>query len=196
MRMTTTTTTQTLTRSYDGTAIPQAGTYALDPGHTSVEFVARHLMISKVRGQFTDVSGSITVADRPEDSKVEATIATASVNSGEPARDEHLRGADFFDVATYPTITFRSTAVDHVDDEHWKVTGDLTVRDVTRPVVLDVEFEGATATPFGDNRIGFSASAELDREDFGLTWNVALETGGVVVGKKVKLEFAVEAIQQ
>jgi polyisoprenoid-binding protein YceI len=192
----TTTTTDTLIRTHDGTAVPQAGTYALDPGHTSVEFVARHLMISKVRGKFTDVAGSITIADRPEDSKVEATINVASVNSGEPARDEHLRSPDFFDAATYPTITFQSTGVAHVDDEHWKVTGDLTVRDVTRPVVLDVDFEGATVTPFGDSRIGFSASTDLDREDFGLTWNVAIETGGVVVGKKVKLEFAVEAIQQ
>jgi polyisoprenoid-binding protein YceI len=192
----TATNTSTLTREYTGTVIPQPGTYALDPGHTSVEFVARHLMISKVRGKFTDVSGAVVIGETPEDSSVEATIAVASVNSGEPARDEHLRSADFFDAAAYPTISFRSTKVEHGTGEHWKVTGDLTVRDVTRPVVLDVEFEGATTTPFGDNRIGFSASTEVNREDWGLTWNVAIETGGVVVGKKVRLEFAVEAIQQ
>ncbi len=191
-----TTTTTTLTRDYDGTAIPEPGTYALDPSHTSVEFVARHLMISKVRGQFTDVSGTVTIAERPEDSSVEASIAVASVSSGEPARDDHLRSPDFFDAETYPTISFRSTAVEHVDDQHWNVTGDLTVRDVTRPVVLDLGFEGATATPFGDSRIGFSASTEVNREDWGLTWNVAIETGGVVVGKKVRLEFAVEAVKQ
>ncbi|MBA3655282.1 MAG: YceI family protein, partial [Actinobacteria bacterium] len=164
--------------------------------HTAVEFVARHLMISKVRGTFTDVSGDITIAERPEDSSVEVTIAAASVNSGESARDEHLRSPDFFDAETYPTITFRSTGVENVEDEKWKVTGDLTVRDVTRPVVLDVDFEGATVTPFGDERIGFSASTEVNREDFGLTWNVAVEAGGVVVGKKIRLEFALEAIKK
>ena len=185
-----------LIRNYNGVSVPDAGTYALDPSHTSVEFIARHLMISKVRGKFTDVAGTVTIADTPEDSAVEVSIAAASVSSGDTARDDHLRSADFFDVATYPTIGFRSTAVEHVKDEQWKVTGDLTVRDVTRPVTLDVEFEGGTETPFGDSRIGFSATAELDREDFGLTWNVAIETGGVVVGKKIKLEFAVEAVRQ
>jgi polyisoprenoid-binding protein YceI len=191
-----TTTTPQLVRDYNGTAIPEPATYALDPSHTAVEFIARHLMISKVRGGFTDVSGSLVVADRPEDSSVSVSIATASINSGESARDGHLRSADFFDAETYPTITFNSTNVEHVGGERWKVTGDLTVRVVTKPVVLDVEFEGATATPFGDERIGFSASTEVNREDWGLTWNAALETGGVVVGKKVRLEFAVEAIKQ
>ena len=186
----------TLIRSYNGTTIPAAGSYALDPSHTAVEFVARHLMISKVKGTFTDVSGNLVIAERPEDSSVEVSIAVPSINSGESARDDHLRSADFFDAATYPTISFRSTAVEHVDDERWKVTGDLTVRDVTRPVVLDVEFEGGTASPFGDSRIGFSASTEVNREDFGLTWNVALETGGVLVGKKIRLELAVEAVLQ
>jgi polyisoprenoid-binding protein YceI len=190
------TTTQQLVREYNDVAIPEPGTYAIDPSHAAVEFVARHLMISKVRGGFTDVSGTITIADRPEDSSVEVSIATASINSGEAARDGHLRSADFFDVEQYPAITFRSTGVEHAGGERWKVTGDLTVRDVTRPVVLDVEFEGATATPFGDERIGFSASTEVNREDWGLTWNAALETGGVVVGKKVRLELAVEAIKQ
>jgi polyisoprenoid-binding protein YceI len=189
-------TTTKLVRDYKGSAIPEPGTYALDPSHTSVEFVARHLMISKVRGGFTDVSGTITIAEKPEDSSVEVTIAAASVNSGENNRDNHLRSADFFDVETYPSITFKSTAVEHAGGENWKVTGDLTVLAVTRPVTLDVEFEGATATPFGDERIGFSASTELNREDWGLTWNAAIEAGGVVVSKKIRLEFAVEAIKQ
>jgi polyisoprenoid-binding protein YceI len=189
-------TTAQLVRDYEGAVIPEPGTYALDPSHTAVEFVARHLMISKVRGAFTDVSGTVNIADRPEDSSVSVSIATASINSGDKTRDGHLASADFFDVETYPTISFVSTGVAHAGGEKWNVTGDLTVRDVTRPVVLSVEFEGATATPFGDERIGFSASAEVDREDWGLTWNAALETGGVVVGKKVRLEFAVEAIRQ
>jgi polyisoprenoid-binding protein YceI len=185
-----------LTRTYNGNSIPEAGTYELDPSHTAVEFVARHLMISKVRGKFTDVRGTVTIAERPEDSHVEVSIAVASINSGDTTRDEHLRSADFFDAASYPTIGFRSTGVEHAGDETWKVTGDLTVRDVTRPVTLDVEFEGGTATPFGDSCLGFTASTEVNREDWGLTWNVALETGGVVVGKKVRLEFAVEAIRK
>lgn len=192
----TTTHTETLTRTYEDTEVPEPGTYALDASHTSVEFVARHLMISKVRGKFTDVSGSITIAARPEDSAVEATIAAASVHSGEQARDDHLRSADFFDVEKYPTIAFRSTGVEHVDGANWKVTGDLTVRDVTKPVVLDVEFEGGVNSPFGDTRIGFTASTKLNREEWGLTWNAAIEAGGVVVGKEIKLEFAVEAIRQ
>lgn len=185
-----------LIRNHNGVSVPDAGTYALDASHTSVEFIARHLMISKVRGKFTDVVGTVTIADTPEDSAVEVSIAATSVSSGDTARDDHLRSADFFDVATYPTIGFRSTAVEHVKGEQWKVTGDLTIKDVTRPVTLDVEFEGATETPFGDTRIGFSAGTEVDREDFGLTWNVAIETGGVVVGKKVRLEFEVEAVKQ
>ena len=189
------TATTELIRNYNGVTVPEPGQYALDASHTSVEFVARHLMISKVRGKFTDVTGSVVIADRPEDSSVEASIAAVSVSSGDAARDEHLRSADFFDVATYPTIGFRSTAVEHVKDDQWKVTGDLTIKDVTKPVTLDVEFEGATETPFGDSRIGFSASTEVDREAWGLTWNVAIETGGVVVGKKIRLEFAVEAVR-
>ncbi len=188
--------TNDLVRSYNGNAIPEAGSYKLDPSHSAVEFVARHLMISKVRGGFGDVSGTVSIAANPEDSSVDVSIAVASLNSGEAARDEHLRSADFFDAETYPTIAFKSTSVEHAGGENWKMTGDLTVRDVTRPVVLDVEFEGATVTPFGDNRIGFSASTEVNREDWGLTWNVAIETGGVVVGKKIRLELAVEAIKQ
>ena len=185
-----------LIRNYNGVTIPEPGTYALDASHTSVEFTARHLMISKVRGKFTDVTGTITIADSPEESSVDVSIATASVSSGDSARDEHLRSGDFFDVATYPTIGFRSTSVAHAGGDRWKVTGDLTIRDITKPVTLDVEFEGATQTPFGDSRIGFSASTDVDREDWGLTWNVAIETGGVVVGKKVRLEFAVEAVRR
>jgi len=180
-------------REVNGQQIPEAGEYELDKAHTAVEFTARHLMISKVRGRFNDFSGVITVAEKPEDSSVTVTIDVPSVTTGDAQRDGHLLSPDFFDAETYPAITFRSTKVEETKGGDWKVTGDLTVRDVTKPVVLDVEFEGSHPTPWGTTPIGFSASTELDREDFGLTWNQALETGGVLVGKKIRIELSVEA---
>jgi polyisoprenoid-binding protein YceI len=189
----TSTTSATLTREYEGGVVPAPGVYDIDAKHTSVEFVARHLMITKVRGRFDDVSGTITVAEVPEDSSVDVKIGATSVRTGEDQRDSHLRSADFFDTDTHPTWTFRSTAVARHGDQ-WKVTGDLTIRDVTRPVVLDVEFDGANITPWGTSALGFSASTEIDREAWGLTYNQVLETGGVMVGKKVRIELNVEAI--
>jgi polyisoprenoid-binding protein YceI len=188
-----TTTTPSLTREHKGTHLPVPGTYDIDPKHTSVEFVARHLMISKVRGRFDDVQGTITVADVPEESSVEVTIGASSVRTGEDQRDAHLRSGDFFDVETHPTWTFKSTAVGQ-DGDQWKVTGDLTISGSTHPVVLDVEFDGANATPWGTTAVGFSASTEIDREQWGLTYNQVLETGGVMVGKKVRIELQVEAV--
>jgi polyisoprenoid-binding protein YceI len=186
----TTGTINTGTREYKGAVVPAAGVYDLDQAHTTVEFVARHLMITKVRGRFATFSGSLNVAEVPEDSSVEVTIDAASVQTSQEQRDEHLRSADFFEVEKYPTLTFKSTSV-AFDGDGWNVTGDLTVRDVTRPVV---EFDGANTTPWGTQAIAFSASTEIDREDWGLTYNQALETGGVVVGKKVRIELNVEAI--
>ena len=186
----------TLTREYQGLQIPEAGTYALDQGHTTVEFVGRHLMITKVRGRFTEFEGQVVIGDTPEQSSVDVTINPASVNSGDDRRDDHLRSPDFLDVEKYPTITFRSTQVEIGPDGSAKVTGDLTVKDVTRPVTLDVEFDGASPDPWGGQRLGFTASTEIDREDWGLTWNVALETGGMLVGKKIRLEFNVQAVKQ
>ena len=183
-------------REYEGHQVPTPGTYALDTAHTTIEFVGRHLMITKVRGRFTDFTGELTIGEAPEDSSVAVTIDAASVDSGEPRRDEHLRSADFFDVENHPTISFRSTGVEAGRGGLWKVTGDLTVKDVTRPVVLEVEFDGAQTSPWGDLRVGFSAATELDREAWGLTWNQALETGGVVVGKKVRIELNVEAVRK
>ncbi|HXQ62776.1 MAG TPA: YceI family protein [Acidimicrobiales bacterium] len=191
--MTTTTATATLTRQRKGTVVPVPGVYDIDAKHTSVEFVVRHLMISKVRGRFDDVEGTITVADVPEDSSVAVTIGAASVRTGEDQRDAHLRSPDFFDVDTHPRWSFTSTAVAQAGD-HWKVTGDLTISAVSRPVVLDVEFEGANVTPWGTSALGFSATTEIDREDWGLTYNQVLETGGVMVGKKVRIELNVEAV--
>lgn len=189
----TTTAVSNLTRDHRGTLVPAPGVYDIDPKHTSVEFVARHLMITKVRGRFDDVSGSITVADVPEESSVEVTIGAQSVHTGEEQRDAHLRSEDFFHVEQHPAWTFKSTKVEQSGD-HWHVTGDLTIRGTTRPVVLDVEFDGANATPWGTSAIAFSAETEIDREEWGLTYNQVLETGGVMVGKKVKIELNVEAV--
>lgn len=180
-------------REHEGRTIPLPGTYRLDPSHSTVEFVSRHLMISKVRGRFNDVSAQLQIAKRPEDSVVEAEIRAASLSSGDEKRDEHLRGPDFFDAERYPTITFRSTKVEPGPGDTWRITGDLTVRDVTRPVELDVEFEGTGTDPWGGHRIAFTATTEVDREAWGLTWNVALETGGVLVGRNARIELSVQA---
>jgi polyisoprenoid-binding protein YceI len=177
-------------------ALPPAGTWALDTTHTDVSFTARHLMVTKVRGRFAVSAGAVTIGENPLDSSVEATIDVASVNSGEAARDEHLRSADFFDADHYPTITFRSTGVEATSDGAYELTGNLTIKDVTRPVTLTLEYHGTVASPWGDRRAGFSASGEISRKDWGLGWNVALEAGGVVVGDKVKLDIDAEAILQ
>ena len=184
---------ETALRQFEGHTIPAPGTYVPDPAHSSVEFVGRHLMITKVRGSFRDLSADIHIGADPRDSSVEATVQVASIDTGDEKRDGHLLSPDFFDVEKYPTIHFRSTGLEPGLDGTWKLTGDLTVRDVTRPVVLDVEFLGASPDPWGGQRIGFTATTEVDREDWGLTWNMALESGGVLVGKKVRLELNIQA---
>jgi len=181
-------------RTHDDRVIPVPGTYDIDAAHTSVEFVGRHLMITKVRGRFSEVQGTITIGDDPEDSSVTVEIGAASVSTGNADRDAHLRSEDFFDTERYPTITFASTRVTALPDATWEVIGDLTVHGTTKPVVLQVDFDGATASPFGDERIGFSAATDVSREDFGLTWNVGLETGGVLVGKTARIELSVQAV--
>ncbi len=186
--------TVSILRTHDNRLIPVPGVYNIDGAHTSVEFVGRHLMITKVRGRFSDVRGTITIAEEPEDSHVEVEIGVGSVSTGNSDRDGHLLGGDFFDVEHFPTMTFRSTSVRAIRDNTWEVVGDLTVRDTVNPVTLQVDFEGADASPFGDERIGFSAATEINREDFGLTWNVALESGGLLVGKTIRIELEVQAI--
>jgi polyisoprenoid-binding protein YceI len=181
-------------RQYRGAPVPVAGQYDLDQAHSTVEFVARHLMITKVRGRFADFSGVVNIAEVPEDSSVEVTIDAASVQTSQEQRDAHLRSADFLDVENHRTLTFKSTGVQLADDGTWKVSGNLTIVGVTRPVVLDVEFDGANTTPWGTQAVAFSAATEIDREDWGLTYNQALEAGGVVVSKKVRIELNVEAI--
>ncbi|MEV0597272.1 YceI family protein [Nonomuraea cavernae] len=181
------------TRTWESLTIPAPGTYALDVAHTRIGFVVKHMMVSKVRGNFTDFSGSVTIAENPLESSAELTIKTASIDTHVPDRDAHLRSDDFLSVEKFPEITFKSTrVVEHSGDE-FKVVGDLTVRDVTREVELAVEYGGAGTNPWGQALWGFSISTELDREDFGLTWNQTLETGGVLVGKKVKIEIEGEA---
>jgi len=168
----------------------------LDKSHTQVGFVARHLMVSKVRGRFSDYEGTLVVADDPAESSVEVTIQAASINTNDEGRDNHVRTNDFLSVDEFPTLTFRSTKVDLGSKGDWKVNGDLTVRGVTRPIVLDVEFEGVIQDPWGNQRLGFTASGEIDRNDFGVSFNAALETGGFVVSPKVKLEIEAEAVRQ
>ncbi|HEX5598254.1 MAG TPA: YceI family protein, partial [Micromonosporaceae bacterium] len=179
-----------------GLTIPAPGTYLLDPAHKRVGFVARHMMVSKVRGEFADATATITIADDPLQSSVTATIQAASINTSQADRDAHLRSGDFLEAEKYPTLEFRSTGIKSHEGNEFVVVGDLTIKDVTRTVELKVEFEGTGRSPYGQDIFGFSASTEIDREDFGLTWNVALETGGVVVGKKVKIELEGEAIRQ
>ena len=186
--------TLSILRTHDDRQIPVPGEYAIDPAHTTVEFIGRHLMITKVRGRFPEVSGTITIDDEPAQSHVEVELGVASIDTGNPDRDGHLRSPDFFDADQYPTISFRSTNVEAGASGTWAVTGDLTVRDVTRSVTLQVDFDGANSSPMGDERIAFSAATEVDREDWGLTWNVALETGGVLVGKKARIELNIQAV--
>jgi polyisoprenoid-binding protein YceI len=184
------------TRTWNGVTIPAPGTFVLDPAHTRVGFVARHLMVSKVRGAFTKVSGEIVVGEDPTQSAVVAVIDAPSIDTGVADRDAHLRSADFLEVEAHPTLTFRSTGVIAGTGGEFRLAGELTVRGVTRPVELAVDFEGVARSPWGQEVIGFTAATEIDREDFGLTWNQALETGGVLVGRKVKIEISAEAIRQ
>ncbi len=189
-------TTDTTTRDYNGIKIPLSGTYDLDKAHTTVEFVARHLMITKVRGRFDKFDGSFVIADDPKQSSVEVTIDASSISTNEESRDGHLRSGDFLEVDKYPKITYKGTSVDLNSDDTGVIHGELTIRGTTKPVDLHLEFEGAGNTPMGDYRVGFSATGEIDREQFGLTWNQVLEGGGVMVGKVIKLELNVEAIRR
>ena len=177
---------------------PEMGTkttWKIDPSHTIVEFSAKHLMISTVKGRITDIEGTI-VADEDEltNSSVDVTLKAASIDTRTEQRDHHLRSPDFLHAEQFPVITFRSTKIEG-DREDFSLTGDLTIREVTKPITLKVTFEGQTKDPWGGERIGFSASGKIDRRDFGLTWNQLLETGGAVVGNEIKIAVEVEAIK-
>lgn len=171
-----------------------AGTYTIDPAHSSIGFVARHAMITKVRGAFNDFTGEATLAPVVSDSSVSVTIQVGSVDTRQEQRDGHLVSGDFFDVEHFPTITFVSTAVAETA-EGIDITGDLTIKDVTQPVTVPFSFEGAAVDPFGNHRVGFEGSVVVNRKDYGLSWNAALETGGVLVSEKVTLTFEISAIK-
>jgi polyisoprenoid-binding protein YceI len=172
------------------------GTYAIDPTHSRVGFVARHAMVTKVRGSFNEFDGQgFYDADDPASSKLELTIQAASIDTRNADRDGHLRSNEFFDMETFPEITFRSTTVDQVDADSFKVTGDLTIKGVTKPVTIDFELTGTATDPFGNDRMGLEGKTTVNRKDWGVSWNAALEAGGVLVSEKVTLEFEVSAIR-
>ena len=170
------------------------GTWTIDPTHTRLGFVARHAMVTKVRGAFTDFEGSLTLdGANPSASSISLTAQLASVDTGTADRDAHLRGADFFDVENNPTMTFTSTSVKQSDDDEFVLVGDLTIKGVTRSVEVEVELDGIVTDPFGNTRAGFEGEAEISRKDFGLTWNVPLDAGGVLVSDKIKIQLDVSA---
>jgi polyisoprenoid-binding protein YceI len=185
----------TATRLVGGAKLPVPGRWQIDPGHTEVAFIGRHFMLTKVRGRFTGVSGAIVVAEEPGESTAEVTIDMASVDSGSQARDDHLRSPDFFDTGRHPTATFSGRATG------WQGTrgvlaGELTIRGITRPVTLHVEYLGHAADPWGGHRAIFTASGTLNREDWGLTWNQVLEGGGLLVSTQIRIEIELETVLQ
>ena len=184
------------TREWQGTQFPRVGTWTLDPTHTAIEFEAKHLMIAKVKGRFADFDGALTVADDPTKSSVSVTIKSASIDTRTGQRDDHLRSPDFLEVDKYPEIAFVSTSLEHDDGDDWRINGDLTIHGVTKPVTLKTEYEGQAGDPWGGQRVAFSAETKISREDWGLTWNQALEAGGWLVGKEIKLKLDVEAVLQ
>lgn len=173
-----------------------SGDYSLDVAHTRIGFTARHAMVTSVRGSFADFEGTahLDAAD-PSKSSAKLTIKVASISTGQEQRDAHLRSPDFFDIEKYPEITFASTAAEQLDEDTYRLTGDLTVKDQTKPVAIDFSFNGSAKDPYGNLRAGFEGKGTINRKDLGLTWNAALETGGFLVSDKVKLEFDVSAIK-
>jgi polyisoprenoid-binding protein YceI len=173
-----------------------AGDYTIDPSHTRLGFVARHAMVTKVRGAFNEFEGSVHVdADEVSQSSAKVTIKAASIDTRNEQRDGHLRSNDFLDMETYPEITFVSTEIKQLDQATVQVTGDLTIKGVSKPVTIDFEYQGAATDPFGNQRVGFEGELAINRKDWGVNWNAALETGGVLVSDKVVLEFEVSAIK-
>lgn len=171
--------------------------WIIDPSHTRAEFAVKHLMISTVRGQFTDINGTVDFNENdPTKSKVDVKIGAASLLTRDEKRDAHLKSPDFFEVEKYPYLIFKSKRVTKIDPLHGKLVGDLTIRDVTKEVTLDVDYAGQAKTPWGTTSAGFTATTTINRKDWGLNWNVALETGGVLVGDDVKINLEVEIVKQ
>jgi polyisoprenoid-binding protein YceI len=182
-----------LTREFEGSTIPAPGTYVFDPAHTSVSFWVRHMMVAKVRGHFAPPAGEFVIAANPLDSSVEVEIDAATIETGEPNRDGHLKSPDFLEVETYPTLGFKSTGVRHIKGDEWELQGDLAIHGVTKPVTLSLEINGVGRDPYGNVKVGFSATTKIDREEWGLVYNAVLETGGVMVGRDINVEIDVEA---
>ena len=179
------------------TATTAISTWVLDPVHSIAEFAVKHMMVSTVKGRFRGLDGTLTIDEATLiNSSVTASIDVASIDTGQPDRDAHLRSDDFFGADQFPRITFRSTRVERKSDEEWKVTGDLTIRDVTRPVTLDTEFEGEVIDAYGKRRAAMTATTQISRKEFGLKWNALLETGGAVVGDTVKITLHIAAVRQ
>lgn len=178
-----------------GTMLPAPGRWQIDPDHTDVAFIGRHFMLTKIRGRFTGVTGAIVVAQEPGQSTVEVTIDMASAESGSQARDDHLRSADFFDTAHHPAATFSGRAVEWQGTQG-KLAGELTIRGVTCPVTLQAGYLGTVADPWGGQRAIFTAEGTLNREDWGLTWNMALDGGGLLVSRDIRIEIETEAVLQ
>lgn len=174
----------------------QAATFAIDQTHSSVGFQVRHMMVTNVKGSFQEFEGTLEFDENaPADASVTATIQMASIDTADEKRDEHLRSADFFEVETYPTMTFTSTGMKQ-DGDDWLLMGDLTMRGVTKPVTLEMEYNGMVEDPWGNTRVGFSAEGEIDRRDFGVTWNNTLDKGGIAVGNDVKIQLEIQAIKK
>ena len=172
-------------------------TWTIDPAHSVAEFAVKHLMVSTFKGHFRSLEGTVHMDEEsPADSSVTASVEVASVDTQASDRDTHLRSDDFFYAERYPKMTFRSTRVEQVDETNWKVIGELTIRDVTKEVVLDTEYEGRIVDPWGNERIGFTARTEISRKEFGVRWNSAIESGGVVVGDKVRISLNIEIVRQ
>jgi len=183
-------------RIVDGVEYPAVGTFPIDVTHSRLGFAVRHMAVSKVRGHFTEFAGTLELAENPVDSSISVTIQAGSVDTNDENRDNHLRTNDFFDAENHPTWTFTSTAIRPISASEWNVDGDLTIRGITKSVTLDATLEGVVKDPYGNHRVGFSATTSIDREDFGVSFNGVMEAGGVVVGKKVDIDIEVEAVLQ
>lgn len=183
------------TRSVKGLDFPAPGSWKLDEGHANVGFVGRHFMLTKIRGRFRAVDATIHIGTDPTDTRVSATINTASVDSGDAARDDHLRSPDHFDIEQFPTATFESTRVEWDGGQHATLIGDLTIKGITQEVRLDVEYRGYARDPRGNDRAVFAAHGSIDRTDFGLSWNAVLESGGLLVSKQIELVLEAEFVR-
>ena len=170
------------------------GIWNVDASHSTIGFTARHLMVTKVRGRFSTFSGALTIAANPLESSLQASVDIASVSTGDAGRDGHLTSPDFFDAAKFPTMTLKSTSI-VADGDDYLLNGELTIKGVTKPVTFELEFDGVATDPWGNTKAGFSAEAEINRKDWGLEWNVALETGGVLVSEKIKIELDIQAVK-